>query len=215
MPHALIALVLVVMSLWFPTPARADDTILNGTIALSTDSTSIDLSGLAMKGYSIEAIITNATPALVSAPAVNVANSNFTLANNGLFNGVAGHWSTTGALPAPVTAASVYYVVGVSGSAFQVATAAGISAVVLTATGSGVQTFTPDPLNSSFKVQRSDDQSHWIDVSGSSTAVTGAAVLSWNSTAEPFDYVHLSYVASQGAVGVVARYRAKSYSGKP
>ncbi len=74
--------------------------------------------------------ISNATPAVV------------TLANHGLSIGDAVKFSTTGALPAGITAGTVYYIIsaGFTNSAFEIALTQGGTAINTTNAGSGTHT---------------------------------------------------------------------------
>lgn len=71
--------------------------------------------------------------------AVNVAANTITLTNT-FTNTDRVVFTTTGTLPAPLSAATIYYVIGATASLFQVSTTSGGGAVNITAQGTGVHT---------------------------------------------------------------------------
>ena len=68
---------------------------------------------------------------------VNTGTEFFTATNHNFSNGDIVQTTTTGTLPAPLAVLTNYYVIGVSGSTFQLSTTLGGSAINLTTTGSG------------------------------------------------------------------------------
>lgn len=61
--------------------------------------------------------------------------------------------------------------------------------------------FTGAALNGSFKLQASNDNSNWVDVSSSSqavTALTGSSSVLWNIDAAYYNYVRIAWTNSSG-----------------
>lgn len=86
--------------------------------------------------------MTNTTPSsYVNVTSIDLAHSNFILANHGLHNGDQIQFNTTGALPAPVVTGKVYYAIVVDVNTFKIATTQVNSVynnfVVLTAAATG------------------------------------------------------------------------------
>ena len=72
---------------------------------------------------------------------ISLANKTITLANHGLVDGTMIIMTTSGTLPAPITADTVYYVVGSTATTFQLALTSGGSAITFTDQGSGSMMF--------------------------------------------------------------------------
>lgn len=104
-----------------------------------------------------------------------------TKANNGFYTGLIVRVSNSGgALPAPLLAATDYFVIRVSASTFYLAEtlADALNAVHidLEDDGTGTNTVTPTALASALiKLQGSYDGSVWVDIPNSSTTITADA----------------------------------------
>lgn len=107
------------------------NTYMDGSGNFSFDTT---LTAVPTRQTSSTVTITNASPGVVS------------WSSNGLANGTPVCFNTTGTLPLPLLASTVYYVVSTATNTFQVALTVGGSAINTTTAGSGTHTAYGNPL---------------------------------------------------------------------
>lgn len=158
---------------------------------------------------SIQVVYSNLTPAAKSFvdADVSVANDTVTITAHGFSTGVLGRLSSTGTLPAGLAAATDYFIIKVDANTIKFATShanalAGTAVDITGAIGTGTHTFTPTALNASFKLQASGDNLNWVDIAGTTVAISasGTTLLNLVDFAEPLFRAVLTQTSGQGVL---------------
>jgi hypothetical protein len=149
----------------------------------------IDFSGAESLGYQLDFDIDTPSAKIVPSASINTTDDTFSLTDHGLVTGLVGQFTTSGALPTGISAATNYFIIRVDANTFKVATslanAQAGTAVDITAAGTGSQTFTPVALaGASVKLQKSlgrdaSETEMWTD----EIAVTNQDIVTANITA--------------------------------
>lgn len=175
-------------------------------------SSTVDLTGIALKNYSAQAVITNTTAiaaALASATDIAHLTGTYTKTNHGFANDEVGQWTTSNALPTGLATSTNYYVINATANTFQVSASLGGASVAISDNGTGTQTFTATTLSGAIKQQVSNDGATWTDVASSSQTFTGTTSLVFSRTPEPFDYARLYLTMTSGAATIAATLSPK------
>jgi hypothetical protein len=182
---------------------------------------------LAKQSFSMQVQLDVNTPSAVvfaSATDVNTTTDAFTETAHGYTTGVLGQFTTSVALPAGLAAVTDYYAIVVDANTFKFATslanALAGTAINITTTGTGNQTFTPTALAGGFiKLQKSNvpavlaaaytySAADWTDVAAA-TAVTVDATF-WAEVSTPAylaTCIHTTLTA--GRIGTVINYASR------
>jgi len=160
--------------------------------------------------FSIQSNITVSAPSpavAASATDVNITTNAFLVTAHGLTTGLKGQVSTSTTLPAPLAAVTDYFVIVVDANNFKLASSLAFAlagtAIDLTTTGTGNQTFTPTAIaGANVRLQKSNDGVNYID-DGSATNITASADLMFEKDRPACKYARLQYTLTAGAFSVV------------
>lgn len=113
--------------------------------------------------------------------------------------------TTTGVLPAGLATSTNYYVIATSANAFKLASSyanavAGTPVDITAAAGGGTHTVAVTALSAAVKLQASNDDSNWADISGSSNNITATSVININVASAGYKYVRAVYTHTAGAL---------------
>lgn len=182
-----------------------------------TNSTSRDT----LKGISALAAQANVTVTTPAAKAfepadVNVTDNTITETAHGFKRGLKGQFTTTGGLPAGLSAATDYFVIVVDANTYKVATslanAQAGTAVDITTQGTGTHTFTPTSIaGASAKLQKSLDGTNWFDET-SAQNITATGSLYFEKVDPTGKYYRLAYTLTAGQISVTNRWLGKGPS---
>jgi len=134
---------------------------------------------------------------------VNVANDTITETAHGYATGLEVVESTTGTLPAPLAVLTDYYVIRVDANTYKLATskanAVAGTAINLTDDGTGTHTTTPNALSGgSASIQVSRDDVTYVEINGTSVAITASGNLVWNVDKQYARYIRVSFLITDG-----------------
>jgi hypothetical protein len=170
-------------------PKRSLETV-SLTNLVTTDIVRVDMRGL--RSVSIQSVIDVNTPSAVLSPSTDVNTTSDAILEvaHGLTTGVKGQFTTTGGLPAGISASTDYFVIRVDADNYKVATSLALAlagtAVDITTQGTGNHTFTPTALaGAAYRYKWSNrpevlvesytyDTAHWADIAAE-VAVTADA----------------------------------------
>lgn len=174
--------------------------------AYSQGSTWIDVGCLGGDMYSLVSNVDVQTPAAKGwvAADVNTTAETITITAHGFITGNIGQVSTAGTLPAPLLAATDYFVIKVDANTIQLATslvnALAGTPINLSSQGVGASTFTPSAISgASIKLQQSEDASHAVDL-GSATNVTVDAVVNFEKDRPTMRYIRAYITLAAGQI---------------
>jgi len=184
--------------------------LVEKTVAFSSAytnyTTAIDVGSAGLDSISCMAIVDVDTPAAVVVPSadINFTTDIFTKTAHGLTTGVKGQFTTSGALPTGISAATDYFIIYLTANTFQVATSLALAqagtAVNMSDAGTGDQTFTPTALaGGTIKFQQSNDNSTWVDL-GSATNITVDANLYIEKDRPTSKYVRVGITLTAGHI---------------
>jgi len=181
--------------------------MLASTAYASTQNWSLDLTDA--ETASVQVVYSDANPAAKTFVDgdVTVATDVIAIASHGFKNGVKVAATTSGTLPAGLSATNYYVIVLTSGTislATSLANAeAGTAVNITAAAGGGTHTLTPAASSGNvLKLQESNDNSNWADVSGATVTIAttaGNSVFSYTGSAA---YLRARYVPSAGQVNL-------------
>jgi hypothetical protein len=188
--------------------------------AYSTNSSSVSTEGFA--GYAITAEITAraATAKAFVDGDVTVATNVVSEASHGYTTGRKGQLTTTGVLPTGLATSTDYYMISVNSNFYQLASSlanaiAGTPVNITAAAGGGTHTFTPTALGSTtVKLQASEDDDIFIDISGASETITASSNVLWNVNAPFYEYMRIVATITDGAgqLLITSRLTGKGYN---
>jgi len=173
--------------------------------AYSTNSSSVSTEGFS--GYAITAEITAraaTAKAFVDAD-VTVATNVVSEASHGYKTGRKGQLTTTGVLPTGLAASTDYYMIATNANYYQLASSlanaiAGTPVNITAAAGGGTHTFTPVALGTTtVKLQASEDDDIFVDISNSSETISASSNVLWNVNAPYYEYMRVVATLSDGA----------------
>lgn len=165
------------------------------------------------KGYAIYAKWTNEAPSAKAFTAV-AATDLITSAAHGYKTGLKGQVSSTGVLPAGLSAATDYFIIYVSADTYKLATslanALAGTAVDITDAGTGVHTFTATALaGATIKLQSSCDGVNWVDVASSTQNITASSEFLYEKVDVYYHRVRAVIAITAGQITVSCRINAK------
>lgn len=200
----------------FTSAVTSDDTAADGTMTMTqivrgttTDPIPKDATDAGAGSISVAE-----TTAGVDS-AVDTSTEYITMTSHGLATGTVGQLTSTGTLPAGVTTSTNYYVIYVDADNIQLASsltnAQAGTAINLTdqGTSGATHTFTPTTLNTNVKLQASDDDTNWADISGTSTNITSSSTTIFNQASVGYKYVRAVITHTSGQVDIVSYITGK------
>jgi hypothetical protein len=117
---------------------------------------------------------TISTPAVASD--IDLTNDLISEAAHGYLTGLKGQLTTSSALPTGLSALTDYFVIAASADTYKLAASLADAnngiAVDISAYGTGTQTFTPVAKALAFKLQSSNDNSNWDDITDATVSIT-------------------------------------------
>jgi hypothetical protein len=184
-------------------------TALNAVIA-TIQSAIVDMNGY--QSVSVQVNYSDVAPAAKTVAATAILAANITantlpIAAHGYITGTKVALTTTTTLPGG-TSATDYWIIKVSAGVVSLATslanAVAGTAVDITDAGVGTHTLTPVASGSNvFKLQKSLDQSNWIDVSSATVTIATSTSSTMFEVASPsYRYLKLLYTPSAGQVNL-------------
>jgi hypothetical protein len=163
-----------------------------------------------MIGISVQLNYSNATPSAKTflSTKVTAATNNIEITAHGLLTGLKGQLTTDGTLPAGLDLLTDYFVIAVDVNniklAASLANAIAGTAIDITNTGGvgNTHTFTATTAGSNvFKLQASNDNSNFVDISGKTvTIATSTATSLFEISSPTYRYLKLLYTPSAGAI---------------
>jgi len=158
-------------------------TILSSTEIITTTTSSV-IPLKYVESFSIQASSTVTTPAAFNFEDadVHVVNNTIAEAAHGLTTGLKCQLTTTGVLPAGLSLATDYFVIASTSSLIKLASSlvnaqAGTAVDITAAAGTGTHTLTATAIAGGVvKVQGSNDQSNWSDITSATANITATGV---------------------------------------
>lgn len=172
-----------------------------GTVAAAANMTSVNVKQAKGFGIYINTTVTTATAGDFTA----VAGTDLcTITSHGYYTGLKVAATSSGTLPAGLSATN-YYVIKVSANTFKLATSAANAlagtAVDITDTGTGTHTLTPAAISgASYKVQVSPDDSLWFDLASVTNNVTATADFMHEKVDPMFNFVRVVWAMTAGQI---------------
>ena len=193
--------------------ALDEDTDIMTTEAFATTTAYSDT--LDLKHAKKFSIVSNVTVASGTADTfvdgdVDVTDNEITLTAHGWETGRKVAATTSGVLPAGLSATD-YYVIKVDANTIKLASSyansqAGTAVDITAAAGGGTHTLTPAALASAtIALQASIDGSTWVEVASSSNAVTVTANFLYNVNEPAYRYARLAFALATGQLGATAK----------
>lgn len=185
--------------------------------AAPTNLTGVDMADGDLVGVSIAATVTTPAAGAFTAAVTDIC----TKAGHLFVTGLKVTLTTTGGLPAPLAAATDYFVIYVNANEFKLATSLALAqagtAIDITTTGTGVHTITPTAIAAcTFKLQGSSDDSVYFDIPISASgdaSKTGTITVTANfhirEAFPAFRYYRVAYTMTAGQVSVVQKTMVK------
>ena len=157
----------------------------------------------------VHAIVTVTTPSAKNFVDgdVSVANDTITITSHGLKTGLKVAATTSGTLPGGLSATD-YWVIVSDSNTIKLATSAanaiaGTAIGITSAAGGGTHTLTPAAISSStVKVQGSNDETNWVDISGATANITATGSLLINVADVGYRWIRPVYTITTGQVSV-------------
>lgn len=187
---------------------RSAGTALAATSLATTTATTIDLTGVEMA--SVQVVYSDTAPAAKTFVDANVSTSNdtITITAHPYVLGCKVAATTTGTLPGGLSATN-YYVIVVDANTIKLASSlanavAGTAVDITSAAGGGTHTLTAATSSGNVaKLQVSNDNTNWSDVSGDTvTIATSSGAALWDTGLVASRYMRILYTPSAGQVSL-------------
>lgn len=193
-------------------------------LMLDTQTTSSSVSSVAfdmtqMVVFEVMASLTDVTPALQTFTSgnVNTGTDQVTITGHGFLTGLKVRLTTGGALPTGLAINTDYYIIRISANVIQFATsqanALAGTAIDLTAAGSGTSTVTPQAIEGTVRLEKSDEAFPatpiWFPIAASTQLVLATSVLNWLDKDVSFNALRVVMTITSGAATISARISAK------
>jgi hypothetical protein len=183
--------------------STGNPSVLNAVIA-TTQSHTIDLNGIS--GVSVQIVSSDVNPAatsFASLTAGNITDNIIPIAAHGYITGTKIALTTNGTLPAGLSATN-YWVIKVTAGTIKLASslANAVAGTAVDITGDGDGILTPTAAGSNvLKLQKSNDNSNWIDISSMTQTIATSAVNAMLEVANPsYRYMKILYTPSAGQI---------------
>ena len=178
----------------------------SNTIATTTASDSFNVKFGEAVGVLVEYTVASATVKTFADADVSVANNTVTITNHGYYTGRKVAATSSGTLPAGLSATD-YYIIRVDADTIKFATSfanasAGTAVDITAAAGGGTHTLTPAAISgASWKMQASFDDTTWFDIQASdlqsvSGNITATGSLFWHHDTVAYNYVRVYFTIS-------------------
>lgn len=156
---------------------------------------------------SLQAIYSDATPATIVIPSASISGNIFTHTNHGFSTGTVGQFTTDGALPTPLMTSADYYIIFRTVNTFSVAAsledAQAGTAITLSDSGTGNQTFIPNVLNGVVvKLQASNDGENYADITDKNVTISADGNILWDLGNVNFRFLRVSETPSVGTINL-------------
>lgn len=155
--------------------------------------------------YNISAAVTVTTPAAGTFTA-DASTDTCTKSSHGFTTGIKVQFTTTGTLPAGLSLATDYYLIVLTASTFKVASslanAQAGTAIDITDSGSGTHTVTATALAGGSVNLQAYDGGPWVNIDGSSFAITATDNFMWNVGVVGYLQVRTLYTLTAGQLSV-------------
>lgn len=151
-----------------------------------------------------------------TASKVNPVANTVTITSHGQKVGSKGQMTTSSALPTGLSTSTDYFIIVVDANTIKFATslvnAVAGTAIALTSSGVGTQTFTPTTSTGNvLKLQASNDGTNFDDISGDTvTIATTSGSKVWDLQRPGYRYVNILYTPSAGQIAVSVIINANS-----
>lgn len=149
-------------------------------------------------------------------PDVSTTTANITISTHGWSDGTALLFETvSGTAPTGLTTGTTYYAIYVDANNIQLASSlanaeAGTEISITAFTGLGSFGLTPLTwTGNAVKLQASNDNTNWSDISGTSTTLTAAGNTIWNIIDPFYKYIRFVYTPSAGATDLTVTVYGK------
>lgn len=170
---------------------QRNDAVISVTNNTASQSAVIDCTQLDdLTFQAVYSATSQSAAVFASSTDINAGTGTFTKTAHGLFTGTVGQFTTSSALPTGLSTSTNYWVIRVDANnvkfATSLANAQAGTALTISDTGTGNQTFTPTSLSGVLKLQVSNDSSsptNWTDTPNSSVTITGTGTTYWSSRA--------------------------------
>lgn len=178
--------------------------ILDSEVAQSTNSDSFSLKYI--RDFSVQSNVTVTTASAATFTA-DASTDVCTATAHGMKTGAKVQVSTTTTLPAGLSASTDYFVIYVTVDTFKLATtlnnANAGTAINITSAGTGTHTVTPTSIaGASVKVQGSNDNSNFVDISGTSTNITATGNILTIVTDAGYRWARVVYTMTAGQISM-------------
>lgn len=162
-----------------------------------------------------------------TASKVNPVDNTVTITNHGQATGSKGQMTTTSALPGGLSTSTDYFIIKVDANtirfASSLANAVAGTAITLTSSGVGTQTFTPTSASgNTIKAQGSLDGVTFMDIDATNFPALSPASVAVGSSASavvwdvgrptPFNYINILYTPTSGQTTFSVLMRASNYA---
>jgi hypothetical protein len=198
---------------------RDNKTLDSLSIAADDDGDALDLEYV--KCFSVIVAILNTTPVAKTFVDGDVtpADDTIGITGHGFLTGLKVAASTSGVLPAGLSAGN-YYVIKVDDDTIKLATTqanavAGTAVDITAAAGGGTHTLTPATLSGTVKLQGCNDPgavadlTNWVDIPNKSSAFTGGGNVILSDTDPPYKFCRVVHVLSAGQITSVVNFCSK------
>lgn len=157
------------------------------------------------ESVAIVANIINDNPSAVAFTA-NATTNVLTAVAHGFKTGLKGQATTTGGLPGGLSVLTDYYIIKLDADTFSLATSYANAilgtAIDITTTGTGIQTFTPTALaGANLTIQWSIDEIVWNNVA-SATNIVASGVITAIIDRPAYPFIKLKYTLTAGQLSV-------------
>lgn len=138
--------------------------------------------------------------------------STITIPLHGLSTGIIGQLTTSGTLPSALSLLTNYYVIVVDLNTIRLASslvnALAGTFIVLTNTGTGNHTFSSTSLNTTIKLQASNDGIHFTDISGDTITFTASGTIVWQLISPFYKIVRTLITPTSGVLDTTIHFNA-------
>lgn len=185
----------------------------SGTVAAALTLEPIELYNCEVYGMLLNLTVATAAPKTFEDADVDVDADSIAISAHGFYTGLKVAATTTGTLPAGLSATD-YYVIRVDADTIKLASSAanaiaGTAVDITAAAGTGTHTLTPAAISgASYKLQYSLDGEIYID-SGVTNNVTATAKFLHEKTLPGFNFVRVVWTVGAGQIGYVVQTAVK------
>lgn len=138
---------------------------------------------------------------------VDITLDRITILAHGYSTGLKGQFTTTGALPSGISAATDYWIIRVSADTIKVAQtltdAQNNNPILINSQGTGTHTFTPSAYSGAvIKLQSSNDGLNFVDLPTCIVPITSGGTTIFNVVEPAYRYLRYKYIPSSGSLSL-------------